>query len=84
MHCNSILLDDSDKEYQYGSLTYVSVITVLPVENTAITLVRGEGSFKEGSNAILDAMKDYQNYCDQLMLPIVVEIYQSTRYILFS
>ena len=78
MHCNPILLDDSDKGYQYGNLAYVSVIIVLPIENTAITLVSGEGSFKDGSNAILDAIKKYRECRDDLTLPILAAIHQGT------
>jgi hypothetical protein len=74
MLCDTLLLDDSDKGYQYGGLTYVSVFIVLSVENTAITLVRGEGSFEEGSKAIMDAIKIYRDCREDLTLPILVEI----------
>lgn len=84
MHCNSILLDDSDRRYQYESFPYVFVIIILPIENIAKTLVRGEVSFEEGSNAILTAIKNYRQCRDELTLPILEAIRQGTRHILFS
>ena len=84
MHCNPILRDDSDRRYQYGVFPYVFVIIVLPIENTAKTLIRGEVSFEEGSNAILAAIKNYRKCHDELTLPILVVIHQGTLYILFS
>jgi hypothetical protein len=79
MHCDSLLLDYSDKGYQYGGLTYVSIFIVLSVGNTAITLVRGEGSFEDGSKAIMDAIKIYRDCREELTLPILLEIHEGTE-----
>ena len=51
------------------------------LENTAITLVHGEGSFKEGSDRILDAIRDCR---DELTLPLLVAIHQGIRIYVFS
>jgi hypothetical protein len=59
MHRNSILLDDIDQVYQYGSRRYIPRIRVLIIENAANTVLHGEQSFKEGSDAISEAIKTY-------------------------
>ena len=47
-------------------------------------LVHGEASFKEESNMILTAIENYRKCHDELTLPILVTIHQSTQHILFS
>jgi hypothetical protein len=46
------------------------------LENMAITLVHGEGYLKEGSDAILEAIKNYRDCRDELTLPLLVAIHQ--------
>jgi hypothetical protein len=49
------------------------------LENTATTLVHGEGSFTEGTEAISKALETYRKCFVDLTVPLLAEIQQDTR-----